>query len=116
MDKQSLDRFRKILRERRSALHSRLAVTKQEKRGNPRVGEIKDEGDRAAASVNAEISAMQQTQAENLLRAINGALDQIDAGTFGECRNCGQEIGLKRLEAIPWTRYCITCQELIDGR
>ena len=59
---------------------------------------------------------MQQSQAENLLKAVNGALDQIDAGTFGQCRNCGQEIGLKRLQAIPWTRYCITCQELIDGQ
>jgi len=67
------------------------------------------------ASTITEMSAMQQTQAENLLKAVNGALDQIDAGTFGQCRNCGQEIGGKRLEAIPWTRYCIACQELIDG-
>jgi DnaK suppressor protein len=44
---------------------------------------------------------------------IGAALGRIDDGTYGECLNCGQEIGPKRLEAIPWARYCITCQELI---
>jgi lipid-binding SYLF domain-containing protein len=34
---------------------------------------------------------------------------------FGQCLNCEQEIHAKRLEPIPWVRYCITCQELIDG-
>ena len=43
------------------------------------------------------------------------SLTRINEGTFGECLNCGQEINAKRLEAIPWVRYCITCQELIDG-
>src|SRR5437762_3499434 len=114
MDKESLERFRKALKERRDALHLRLSSTKRERAG--RRCEIKDEGDRATASLAAEMSLLQQSQAENLLKAINGALDQIDAGTFGKCRNCGQEIGRKRLEAIPWTRYCITCQELIDTR
>ena len=114
MDKQSLERFRKTLKEQRDALHLRLSSTKKEGSGNR--SEIKDEGDRANASLAAEMSVMQQNQAENLLKAVNGALDQIDAGTFGKCRNCDQEIGRKRLEAIPWTRYCITCQELIDGK
>ena len=114
MDKESLERFRKALKERRDALHLRLSSTKRERGGSH--CEIKDEGDRANASVAAKMSVMEQSQAGNLLKAINGALDQIDAGTFGRCRNCGQEIGSKRLEAIPWTRYCITCQELIDGR
>src|SRR5581483_3843708 len=103
MDRQSLERFRRVLKERRDALHLRLSSTKRE-RGVSRC-EIKDEGDRANAYLDAETSMMQQSQAENLLKAINGALDQIDAGTFGRCRNCGQEIGFKCLEAIPWTRY-----------
>ena len=116
MDKQSLERFRKVLKERRNAVHLRLSSTKRATLGSRSSGEIKDEGDRANASMAAEMSLLQQSQAENLLKAINGALDQIDSGTFGECRNCGQAITLKRLEAIPWTRYCIACQELIDGR
>ena len=77
---------------------------------------MKDEGDRATASISTEMAAAQQTQAENLMKSIHSALERIEDGTFGECRNCGQEISAKRLEAVPWTRYCITCQELIDNR
>ena len=46
--------------------------------------------------------------------AVDAALKRISEGTFGQCLNCKQEINAKRLEAIPWVRYCITCQELID--
>jgi len=45
---------------------------------------------------------------------VDGALSRVREGTFGECAHCGQEIGAARLNAIPWTRYCITCQELLE--
>jgi DnaK suppressor protein len=38
---------------------------------------------------------------------------RINNGTFGECLHCGQDISVNRLTAVPWSRYCITCQELI---
>jgi RNA polymerase-binding transcription factor len=47
---------------------------------------------------------------------VEAALSRIHEGTFGQCLNCSQEINAKRLEAIPWVRYCIACQELIDGK
>jgi DnaK suppressor protein len=47
-----------------------------------------------------------------MLRLIAEALERLQGGSFGECVNCGQEIQAKRLEAIPWARYCIKCQEL----
>jgi DnaK suppressor protein len=75
----------------------------------------KDEGDRAVASISREIDASQKSRDRSLLAAVDGALKRIKDGTFGECLNCGQEISAKRLEAIPWVRYCITCQELIDS-
>jgi DnaK suppressor protein len=51
------------------------------------------------------------SQKRQLLSLINGALRRIEAGSFGECSGCGQSIGRKRLEAMPWTRYCLRCQE-----
>ena len=33
-------------------------------------------------------------------------------GTYGECEGCGEEISAARLKALPWARYCVTCQEL----
>jgi Prokaryotic dksA/traR C4-type zinc finger len=46
-----------------------------------------------------------------LLRAVEAALGRIREGNFGQCLSCGNEIGGARLEAVPWTPYCIQCQE-----
>ena len=40
---------------------------------------------------------------------------RIREGGFGECVSCGEEINAKRLEAVPWTRYCIACQEKLES-
>jgi DnaK suppressor protein len=114
MDKRSRDQFEKGLKEQRQSLQQRLSGSSMQREALAG-SENKDEGDRASASTSSEMSAAQQAQAENLLRLVNAALGRIDDGTFGECRNCGQEIGPKRLQAIPWAQYCITCQELIEG-
>jgi len=95
-------------------VHLRLALASEQGRMRNR-SEVTDEGDRGSAETDKEMSAVQQSQAQDLLTRINAALDRIDAGTFGQCLNCGQEVSVKRLEAIPWVRYCIMCQELIDG-
>jgi DnaK suppressor protein len=51
------------------------------------------------------------SQKRQLLNYIDGALRRIEEGSFGECRGCGHYISRKRLEAMPWTRYCLQCQE-----
>src|SRR5512133_1222250 len=48
------------------------------------------------------------------LAAVEGAIHRIDAGTFGNCRRCGQPIPDERLQAIPWAAYCVSCQRLVD--
>jgi len=53
---------------------------------------------------------LKQTDAK-ILQAIDEALRRIKDGTFGVCRDCGEEISDARLRAIPWTRSCITCKE-----
>ena len=113
MDRASLKRFQQILSDRGDEQKKHLNAARRQK-GEAGLSEAKDEGDRAAASTTAEVSVVQQAQAESLLKMINAALGRIEDGTYGECLNCGQEIGPKRLEAIPWARYCIACQELID--
>jgi len=73
-----------------------------------------DEVDRASASQNQEMTRLLSSQERALLELIDSALARIRNGLFGECEHCGQEIGCKRLVAIPWTPYCITCQELLE--
>jgi RNA polymerase-binding protein DksA len=45
------------------------------------------------------------------LAQINRALAQIDAGNYGLCSNCGQPIGERRLQALPYSDRCISCAE-----
>jgi DnaK suppressor protein len=44
-----------------------------------------------------------------ILAEIDAALDRIEKGTFGRCENCHRQISKERLEALPYTRYCVRC-------
>ena len=75
---------------------------------NTRQGDMADQ-----ASGNNEVHIqlkLKQTDAK-ILQAIEEALTRIDRGTYGICRDCGEPIADARLNAIPWTRVCITCKE-----
>jgi len=50
-----------------------------------------------------------------LLREVRAALKRIEAGTFGICFDCQEDISVKRLAAVPWTAACITCQQATDS-
>ncbi len=67
--------------------------------------------DRANNAYSRELM-FQLTGAErDQLIQIEEAIRRLDDGSFGICSNCGETIGDRRLEALPWARYCIDCQE-----
>ncbi len=45
---------------------------------------------------------------------INEALTRISDDEYGTCQNCEKDINPKRLDAVPWARYCLNCQELVE--
>ncbi len=45
---------------------------------------------------------------------INEALTRISDDEYGTCQNCEKDINPKRLNAVPWARYCLNCQELVE--
>ena len=49
------------------------------------------------------------------LRQVEDALERLELGEYGRCLGCGTAIPPKRLEAVPWARFCITCQENASG-
>ena len=49
-----------------------------------------------------------------LLRSVRAALARLAEGSYGTCLHCEEDISPKRLNAVPWTAYCITCQEAAD--
>jgi DnaK suppressor protein len=111
MDKARIAKFEGILTKKREELRHNLSRTQGERQEAQDFG--RDEGDRATASLSKEMTFRQQAQERGLLMLVEAALSRISSGSFGECLNCGQEIGANRLTAVPWSRYCITCQELI---
>jgi DnaK suppressor protein len=50
----------------------------------------------------------------SLLRSVRAALRRVEDGSFGVCLHCDEDISPKRLAAVPWTAFCIQCQELAD--
>ncbi len=75
---------------------------------NSRQGDLADQ-----ASGNNEVHIqlkLKQTDAK-ILQAIEEALYRMEKGVYGVCRDCGEPIAPARLEAIPWTRVCISCKQ-----
>jgi DnaK suppressor protein len=70
--------------------------------------------DRANNSYNRELMFSLSDAERNQLLAVDAALERIEEGSYGKCINCGKDIGEKRLEAVPWARYCIDCQEMAE--
>lgn len=68
--------------------------------------------DRANNSYNREFMFSLSDTERQLLILVDEALARMDEGDFGACVHCSRPIGRKRLEAVPWARYCIDCQEL----
>lgn len=57
--------------------------------------------------------AVSENESRQLL-LINEALQRIEDDEYGLCQNCEQEINPKRLNAVPWARYCLDCQQLLE--
>lgn len=61
-----------------------------------------------------ELAIRNLDRESNLLRQVRGALARIADGSYGVCVHCEEDISTKRLNAVPQTAYCLTCQEAAD--
>lgn len=73
---------------------------------------IQDLADKAASAYSKELNFSLSDVERNLMMMIDESFNRIKDGSFGTCTNCNVEIGEKRLTAVPWTPFCIDCQEL----
>ncbi len=109
MNQTEIDRYREILEtmqaELTAGLHNRkdIAIEKTP----DAIDEIQFAGERELATRNLE-------RGSNLLRNVQRALARVVDGSYGACLHCEEEIKAKRLEAVPWTNYCVRCQEAAD--
>jgi DnaK suppressor protein len=114
MDKKKLEAFKKRLETRQQELRRTVNRNQADGRIADEDTAAADIADRAASSYNKEFLFSQSNNERQLLMMVDGALARIREGSFGECISCGKEINAKRLEAVPWTRHCIECQEKLE--
>lgn len=106
-------RFEERLRQQQRQLERSLLTAA--KQGRQAVAEdTLDVADQAVLSYQKEMIFTQGTEGHSQLALVRLALERLREGTFGECLHCGRAIGEKRLDALPWTPYCIDCQEKVE--
>ena len=74
-----------------------------------------DEGDLSQQSHEEWIFLNRNTLDMKLLRDVQAALRRIQQSTYGVCAACEEPISAKRLDAVPWAKFCVRCQERIGA-
>ncbi len=110
MRKRDREKFRgKLLSMRKDILREIQADVKEGREGE--AGEGRDTYDIASDERDREINLLLGDRERKKLLLIDDALARIDSAEYGECEECGGEIAAGRLDAMPFSRLCVTCQD-----
>jgi DnaK suppressor protein len=109
MEQEDVERLRRKLEFQRSETRLFLRRLDQEAQSLD-AGGTEDSADRCVISVARESLFERSSQRRTVLRLIEAALKRIADGSFGSCVGCGDRIQDQRLQALPWTQFCLRCQ------
>lgn len=109
MTKNEINKFKEILEKRQAELSEVLR-----NREGIAIEKSPDALDEVQRAGERELAIRNLDRESNLLRNVRASLRRIQEGHFGTCMHCEEEISPKRLAAVPWTPYCISCQEMAD--
>ena len=110
MDQKKMKAFReRLLLKKQQILE---AYNKKKTYGKEADGEAtQDIADKAANSYTKEFLFSLSNTERDILQQVDEAIARLDGRRFGTCASCEEEMNLKRLEAVPWARFCLSCQE-----
>lgn len=114
MEKAELEQLVEQLKARREQLREEVVRSQQQGRGEVVADEAQDEGDKAASAYEKEYLFHRSHERRQALQNVEMVLARIGRGSFGVCDACGEEIEAKRLKALPWARYCLSCQDKLE--
>jgi DnaK suppressor protein len=114
MDKEQLEMFRRQLQQKKQEIMAEAGKTMTEM--TDQTTNVPDPNDRATLESGRSFELRIRDRERRLLVKIDEAIGRIDEGTYGICEDCGEEIGIKRLEARPVTTLCIDCKTLQETR
>ncbi len=115
-----LKKFEKMLKEMRKELIEELSALEKNIEENPIETSTETNPYPIHPSDLGTDEEMRESNAEiferlsEKLRNVDYALRKIRDKTYGICENCGKEIDIRRLKALPFTKYCIKCAEILD--
>jgi DnaK suppressor protein len=107
--------YRKVLEKKAEEVRNSMSAQKAAQVVS-RIDVPSDEGDLSQHHHEEWIFLNRNTLDVKLLREISDALHRMDSGHYGVCPECEEPISTKRLDAVPWARYCVRCQEMISAR
>ncbi len=110
MDKSRREKYRKRLEQEYGDLQALLSRNEHAGRGADEVMP-EDAAEKASNSYAKELFFHQSDSERSHLHLVEEALRRVRSREFGLCLTCGETIDRKRLDAVPWTRNCRTCQE-----
>lgn len=109
MTKAELKQFKQILEQKKEELERIVR-----RRDGIAIEKSPDTIDEMTRAAERELAIRNLDRETNLLRNVKAALRRIDEGTYGICIHCEEPINPRRLQAIPWTPFCVKCQEAYD--
>jgi len=111
LNKKERERYRNKLLKKKEEIVNKISETYNESK-EVESGIAQDVVDKAESSYTKEfLLSLSDAEREQLL-LIDDALKRIDKKEIGICQRCGKDINKKRLDVVPWTSYCIDCQEI----
>jgi DnaK suppressor protein len=109
MTQTEINKYKAMLEAKRAELSAGLR-----NRDDIAIEKTPDAIDEVQLAGERELAIRNLDRESNLLRNVKGALVRIADGSYGVCMHCEEDIKIKRLDAVPWTKYCIRCQEAAD--
>jgi DnaK suppressor protein len=111
VDAKQLEELRALLLGRREQIFAKARANNRAENGGVSTDDLLDSMDLATSVTNQTLNMQFQDRERNALLELEAALRRIDAGEFGICDECDEEIGLGRLRAQPATTLCVRCKE-----
>jgi len=109
MTKTELNKYKQLLETKQTELAGGLR-----NREGIAIEKTADALDEVQLAGERELAIRNLDRESNLLRNVRSALGRMADGSYGVCLHCEEDISPKRLNAVPWTAYCIKCQEADD--
>lgn len=114
MNEKDLQKFKEQLEAMKAEIYSDVEQTLTEMTSQN--GNIPDPNDRATMESDRSFELRIRGRERKLMDKVDEALARIEAGLYGICEGCGEDIGVKRLEARPVAEYCIDCKTKQEQR